>query len=91
MKTTTSVKAWAYPVTLKDHRTGEHSTDVIVLPKEWLFICGSDGLNISNDQQLIFRAYNKKGFEVLEIGQRRKVELTVDLEQLYHDQYPTGT
>lgn len=88
MKTTTSVKAWAYPVTLKDHRTGEHFTDTIVIPKEWLFICGSDGLNISNDQQLIFRAYNKKGFEVLEIGQRRKVELTVDLEKLYHDQYP---
>lgn len=86
MKTTTTIKALAYPVKLKDHRTGEHLEDTIVLPKEWLTICGSDGLNICDDKHLIFRAYNLRGYEVLEVGKRRKVQLTVDLHRLYQEQ-----
>lgn len=85
MITTTTIKALAYPVKLKDHRTGKHLEDTIVLPKEWLQICGSDGLNICDDKHMIYRAYNLKGFEVLEIGKRHKVQLTVDLSQLYRD------
>lgn len=86
MKTTTTIKAVAYPVKLKDLRTGEQMEDTIVIPKEWLQICGSDGLNICDDKHMIFRAYNPKGYEVLEIGKRRNVQLTVDLEQLYREQ-----
>lgn len=86
MKTTTTIKALAYPVKLKDRRTGEHLEDTIVLAKDWLQICGSDGLNICDDKHMIYRAYNLKGFEILEIGKRRKVQLTVDLEQLYSEQ-----
>lgn len=86
MKTTTTIKAMAYPVKLKDHRTGEQLEDTIVILKEWLQICGSDGLNICDDKHMIFRAYNLKGYEVLEIGKRRSVQLTVDLEQLYREQ-----
>lgn len=86
MKTTTTIKALAYPVKLKDLRTGEHIDDTIVIPKEWLQICGSDGLNIYDDKCMIFRAYNSKGYEVMEIGKRRNVQLTVDLEQLYQGQ-----
>lgn len=86
MKTTTTIKALAYPVKLKDHRTGEHLEDTIVLPKEWLTICGSEGLNICDDKHLIFRAYNLRGYEVLEVGKRRKVQLTVDLHRLYQEQ-----
>ena len=85
MINTTTIKALAYPVKLKDHRTGKHLEDTIVLPKEWLQICGSDGLNICDDKHMIYRAYNLKGFEVLEIGKRHKVQLTVDLSQLYRD------
>ena len=85
MKTTTTIKALAYPVKLKDHRTGEHLEDIIVLEKSWLQICSSEGLNICDDKHMIYRAYNLKGFEVLEIGKRKKVNLTVDLEQLYMD------
>lgn len=84
MKTTTTIKALAYPVKLKDHRTGEHLEDTIVLEKSWLQICGK--LDINDDKHLIYRIYNRKGFEVLEVGKRRKVQLTVDLEQLYADQ-----
>ena len=85
MKTTTEVKAYAYPVQLKDQRTGERIQDTIVIPKEWLQLCGSEGLNIQDDKHLIFRAYNVRGYEVLEIGKRTALSLTVDLEQLYHD------
>lgn len=85
MRTTTEVKAYAYPVQLKDQRTGERIQDTIVIPKEWLQLCGSEGLNIQDDKHLIFRAYNVRGYEVLEIGKRTALSLTVDLEQLYHD------
>ena len=86
MKTSTTIKAFSYPVIIKDHRTGKKFEDVIVLPKEWLQICGSDGVNICDDKHMIFRAYNVKGYEVLEIGRRRSVHLAVDLEDLYNKQ-----
>ena len=86
MKTSTTIKAFAYSVIIKDHRTGEKFEDVIVLPKEWLQICGSDGVNICDDKHMIYRAYNVKGYEVLEVGKRRSVQLTVDLEDLYNKQ-----
>ena len=86
MRTTTTIKAQAYPVIIKDRRTGEKFEDVIVLPKEWLQICGSDGVNICDDKHMIFRAYNVKGYEVVDIQKRRSVQITVDLEELYNKQ-----
>ncbi len=86
MKTTTTIKAYAYPVIIKDQRTGETFDDVIVLPKEWLQICGSEGVNICDDKHMIYRAYNVRGYEVLEVCKRRSVQLTVDLEELYKEQ-----
>lgn len=86
MKTTTKVKAYAYPVKLKDHRTGERMEDTIVIPKEWLQICGCDGVNICDDKHMIFRAYNIKGYEVIEIGKRRSIQLSIDLERAYREQ-----
>lgn len=86
MKTTSKINAYAYPVTLKDNRTGKHLEDTIVIPKEWLQLCGSDGLNISDDKHLIFRAYNVRGYEVIEIGKRRSIQLSVDLERAYREQ-----
>jgi len=81
MRTTTKINAYAYPVTLKDNRTGERLQDTIVIPKEWLQICGSDGLNISDDKSMVFRAYNVRGYEVIEIGKRRSIQLAIDLER----------
>ena len=89
MKTTTTIKAYAYPVIIKDHRTGEKFEDVIVLPKEWLYICGSDGVNICDDKHMIYRAYNVRGYEVVEVSKRRSVQLTVDMEKLYADHLAT--
>lgn len=81
MKTTTIIKALAYPVELIDKRTGEHSMDTVVLEKSWLSICGK--LDICDDKHLIYRIYNPRGYEVATIGKRRKINLVVDLEQLY--------
>ena len=86
MRTTTKINAYAYPVTLKDNRTGERMKDTIVLPKEWLQICGSDGLNISDDRNMIYRAYNVRGYEVIEIGKRSSIQLSIDLERAYREQ-----
>lgn len=83
MKTTTTIKALAYPVKLIDLRTGEHFTDTLVLEKSWLTICGK--LDICDDKHLIYRIYNPKGYQVEEIGKRHKINLVVDLEQLYAD------
>lgn len=89
MKTTTTIKAFAYPVTLKDHRTGKISRDTIVLLRDWLRLCGNEGLNICDDKQMIYRAYNRRGYEVIEIEKRSSVNLTVDLEKLYEVQEHT--
>ncbi|MBQ3194175.1 MAG: hypothetical protein IJB59_11500 [Oscillospiraceae bacterium] len=83
MQTTINIKAYAYPVKLKDHRTGVSKLDTIVIPAEWLRICGSMGLEICDDKHMIYRAYNRSGFEVTEIGNRRRITLSVDLERLY--------
>lgn len=83
MKTTTFIQALAYPVVLIDKRTKKRSTDTVVLEKSWLAICGK--LDICDDKHLIYRIYNPKGFEVVEIGKRRKINLVVDLEQLFMD------
>ena len=87
MKTTTSVKALAYPVRIMDKRAGEQMDDTVVLDKSWLQICGK--LDIADDKQLIYRIYNAKGYVVLDIGKRSKIQLTVDLEDLYNKQVRT--
>ena len=86
MQTTTTIKAYAYPVKIKDHRSGVSNSDTIVIPAEWLHICGSMGLEICDDKHMIYRTYNRKGFEVLEVGNRHKITLSVDLERLYMSQ-----
>lgn len=84
MKTTTSIKALAYPVRIMDKRTGEQMDDTVVLDKSWLQICGK--LDIADDKQLIYRIYNAKGYVVLDIGKRSKIQLKVDLNKLYAEQ-----
>ncbi len=84
MKTTTTIKALAYPVKIMDKRTGEQMDDTVVLDKSWLQICGK--LDIADDKQLIYRIYNTKGYVVLDVGKRRKLQLTVDLEKLALEQ-----
>ena len=83
MKIEIKIQVRAYPVELKDHRTGETSTDIIVLSKEMLQAAGMIGMT---NEDLIYRTYNRKGYKVLEIGTVQRREITVDLEDLYNKQ-----
>lgn len=80
MKTEIKIPVRVYPVELKDARTGERITDTIVLEKARL---QAGAIFDLSDEGIIYRIYNHQGYRVLEIGKPRKVELTVDLEELY--------
>lgn len=80
VKTEIKIQARAYQVRLKDTRTGEKSHDTIVLTKEQIRAGAMFDLG---NEDIIYRAYNRQGFRVLEIGKPEKLELTVDLEELY--------
>lgn len=86
MKTEVKIQVRAYPVELKDQRTGEASADVIVLSKEMLQAAGMLGMT---NEDLIYRTYNRKGYKVLEIGAVQKQEIVVDLYQLYFEKDAT--
>lgn len=80
MKTEVKIQAKIYAVTIRDERTGETKEDAIVLDKARVQAAQLVGMN---DEDLIYRTYNRQGFRVLNITTPpRKVELTVDLEQL---------
>lgn len=83
MKTEIKITVRAYPVEIRDERTGEKMKDTIVLDKAMLQAGAIVGLG---DEDIIFRLYNRKGYRVLEIGKPVKADLSVDLEQLYREQ-----
>ena len=80
MKTEIKIPVRAYPVELKDTRTGERFSDTIVLEKSRL---QAGALFDLSDEDIIYRIYNRQGYRVLEIGKPDKVALAVDLQQLY--------
>lgn len=80
MKTEIKIPVRAYQVTLKDTRTGEVMEDTIVLEKSRIQAAALFDLG---DEDIIYRTYNRKGYRVLEIGKPQKVELAIDLEELY--------
>lgn len=82
MKTEMKIQTRVYPVELKDTRTGERFSDTIVLEKSRI---QAAALFDMGDEDIIYRIYNRKGYRVLEIGKPKKMELSVDLEQLYRE------
>lgn len=80
MKTEIKIPVRGYQVTLKDTRTGEVMEDTIVLEKSRL---QAGALFELGDEDIIYRIYNRKGYRVLDISKPRKVELSIDLEELY--------
>lgn len=80
MKTEIKIPVRGYKVTLKDTRTGEAMEDTIVLEKSRL---QAGALFELGDEDIIYRIYNRKGYRVLDISKPRKVELSIDLEELY--------
>lgn len=83
MKTEIKITVRAYPVEIRDERTGEKMKDQIVLDKAMLQAGAMVGLG---DEDIIFRIYNRKGYRVKEIGKPVKADLTVNLEDLYSKQ-----
>ena len=80
MKTAIKIPVRAYTVELKDARTGERITDTIVLEKSRL---QAGALFDLGDEDIICRIYNRQGFRVLEIGKPVKVDLNLDLTEMY--------
>lgn len=80
MKTTLKIAAIAYDVEIIDLRTHEHQTDRLVLEQSWLKVLNR--VDIS-DHDFIAMSYAKNGYLLHKMVTRRKVSLTVDLQQLY--------
>lgn len=87
MKTTINLLLRAFPVTIRDQRTGVQRADTIVLDKLRLQAAQLAG---ESSKELIHRFYNRQGYKVLEIGKPIKQELTLDLLTLYAMSSPGG-
>lgn len=82
MTTHQNIHLRRFTVQIKDERTGETRQDTIVLSKQQLQaaqLCGQ------SSKELIYRAYNRKGFTVLDIGKARKVTVELNLEGLFRE------
>lgn len=80
MKTEIKIPVRAYAVKIRDERTGEKMDDTIVLTKEQI---RAGAMFDMSDEAIIWRIYNRRGYRVREIGPAKKLELTLDLEELY--------
>lgn len=80
MQTELKVQVRAFPVVIKDQYTGEASRDLIVLDKEQLRAAQLVG---QSSKELIYRLYNRQGFQVLDIGSPVKREIELKLKELY--------
>ena len=76
MKNTITITVRAFPVTIRDERTGELSEDNIVLTRQQLQAVHTVG---ENNNDLIYRIFNRQGYRVLEIGKPIKREISVNL------------
>ncbi len=81
MENLIAIQARAYPVTVRDERTGTQHAEFIVLDKQQLQAAQTVGQDVT---ALLYRMFNRKGYRVLSVGKPVKKELAVDLTQLYH-------
>ena len=82
MKTTYDLQIRAFPVVIRDERTGEELCDMIVLDKARLQAAQVVG---QSSKELIERIYHKQGYKVLEILKADKATVQLELFQLYDD------
>ncbi|MBE7004703.1 MAG: hypothetical protein E7425_10590 [Ruminococcaceae bacterium] len=87
MKNIITISARAFPVMLRDERTGETSTDVIALSKEQLQAAQLVG---ESSTELVYRIYNRQGFRVLDVGKPYKQNIGIDLTELHERQEATA-
>lgn len=80
MKNTITLNLRTYPVVIEDtRRPGMAQDDTITLNKSQLQACQVVGQSAT---ELIYRIYNRQGFQVLEIGKPDKRSITVELGAL---------
>lgn len=82
MKTTLTVSLMPAVVTLRDGRTGQTLTDQVVLDYDTVRRCEGCGLDAD---AIVYRMYNRQGYQVEEITRARRVSVTVDLGKLYEE------
>ena len=87
MKTEIKIPVRVYAVQIKDTRTGEVKDDTIVLEKSRL---QAGALFELGDDDIIYRIYNRQGYRVQEIAKPIKMDLTVDLLELFGEQGGRG-
>ena len=80
MKTTYDLQIRAFPVKIRDERTGEEDVDIIVLDKPRLQAAQLVG---QSSKELIERIYHKQGFKVLEVGKADKMTVQLFLDRVY--------
>lgn len=85
MKTYQEIQLRAFDVRIRDERTGEEMEDTIVFTKTQLQAAQVVG---QSSKELIYRAYNRAGFTVLDVGKAHKAEARLDLEGLYREADP---
>jgi len=82
MKTTYNLQIRAFPVKIRDERTGEEDVDIIVLDKPRLQAAQMVG---QSSKELIERIYHKQGFKVLEVGKADKMTVQLQLDRVHDD------
>lgn len=82
MKTYEKIHLRAFDVRIRDERTGETREDVIVFTKQQLQAAQVVG---QSSKELIYRAYNREGFTVLDTGKAKKATAELDLEGLFQE------
>lgn len=80
MKTSITIEARRFPVTIRDERTGEIIQTHTVLDKRQLQAAELIG---QSSKELICRQYNPQGYKVLDIGTAERRTITVDLNELW--------
>ena len=80
MKNQIMITARVFPLVVHDHRTGKEEAITVPVTKEQLRAAQLVG---QSSKELIYRAYNRAGFTVLDIGGARKATATLDLEGLF--------
>ena len=80
MKTMYELQIRAFPVKIRDCRTGEEKTDFIVFDKARLQAANLVG---QSSKELIERVYQKEGFTVLDVGKADKMTVDIRMDNIY--------
>lgn len=88
MKTTFDLHIRAFPVKIRDERTGDEKSDIIVLDKARLQAAQLVG---QSSKELIERIYHKQGFRVLDVGRADKLTVELRLDNMYTELTTRGS